>query len=143
MRLLSEDTRVEASRQKCRITNAITKLLHTNMRQARDRGGDSPLPKERTDNTEVSAFNAAPQSDSGNGTGISAPVSLPFLPVELNLEIGPNQNASCFAQPESYQTLHGTGIQDMMTNISDEVFRGSAMVLNPIDGVLDWDISNM
>ncbi|KAI1357216.1 hypothetical protein F5Y08DRAFT_211499 [Xylaria arbuscula] len=68
---LSEDTRVEASRQKRRITNAITELLHTNMRQARDRGGDSPLPKERTDNTEVSAFNAAPQSDSGNGTGIS------------------------------------------------------------------------
>ncbi|KAI0163857.1 hypothetical protein GGR57DRAFT_268164 [Xylariaceae sp. FL1272] len=148
---LSETTRVEASQQKSRIANSVIKLLHTNIRKARDRGGDKPSSDRRTNDFETSAFNSAPQSDSGNGACNSdldscppALGSLPFLLGKLDPETGPSRNANLSAQLESYQALYEiTDIPGMVANISDDIYRGSAMVLNPIDGVLDWDIPNM
>ena len=90
-------------------------------------------------------------------------IDLSFLP---DLETGSNQSTR-FLQPESYPTLlvtadvhgtttdlhgttkdpHGTatglytttGLHHLTTNLDDGFFRGLAMVLNPMDGVLDWD----
>lgn len=57
---------------------------------------------------------------------MSSAGSQPVLPGELDLE-----------------NLHETtDIYSTIANADDGVFRGSVMVLNPMDGVLDWGIPN-
>jgi hypothetical protein len=75
-------------------------------------------------------------------------VDLSFLP---NLETESNQTTMFLTQPGSYETFDPIDIRLMTdihgvttdsTHFDNGFYRGSAMVLNPMDGLVDWDVLN-
>lgn len=153
---LSETTRLEAFQQKRRINDAVKDSL--NKKRAWDGEGSQGLPKKRNAHA-TSALQISRQSDnetyiSGLDSYSAAVIDLSLLP---NLQAGSNQAAryqnlhdmtTIGEAADSTTTglhvtthLHGADLHST-TSLDDGYFRGLAMVLNPMDGLLDWGVPN-
>lgn len=117
-------------------------------------GDDEPSPKRRM--MDANAPTPIPRhNDSIGGTCVPANMNSygaasdpSFLP---NVETGLNRTAMFPTQPTSYEQFDQAdmrfvtdihGVTTGSTNFNDGFYRGPAMVLNPGDGVVDWDILN-
>lgn len=163
---LSDAAKLEASEQKTRINKAVEDRLK---KRVREKGTHRTSSNKRFKNTDAtSALQISGQGNPGSKPSISGvhllvvvwdyytnkivPGFDTYVASAIDLSFLPNANmrsgdaARFLAQPESYQTLHSTAgasgaAMDLHNGTTtDEFSRGLAMVLDPMDGVLDWDV---